>query len=86
VSGEVARNIFNKMRAMQMTETYQFILDEGAVKHTRSLILRLGREQIGEPSEKQKNKLDTIEDLERLDRIALKVLTAKSWDALLRVK
>jgi hypothetical protein len=83
---EVARVIFNKVKAMQITETYQFILDEGAVKHARQLILKMGREQIGEPTDKQKNKLSAIEDLERLDRIALKVLTAKSWDSLLRVK
>jgi hypothetical protein len=86
VSGDVARSIFSKVRAMQMTETYQFILDEGAVKHMRQFILKTGTEKLGEPSEKQKNKLSAIEDLERLDRIALKVLTAKSWDAVLRVQ
>jgi hypothetical protein len=46
----------------------------------------LGRKQIGEPSEKQIAKLKGIESLERLDRIAERVLTAKSWDALLRTQ
>jgi|SRR5579883_13045 len=78
--------IFNKVIAMQESGTYQLILEEGAIKHTRELILRLGRKQIGEPTEKQQNKLNTIDDLERLDRMAEKILTVKSWDVLLRVK
>jgi hypothetical protein len=74
VGGEVARNIFRKVKAMQITETYQFILDEGAIKFARQLILKMAREQLGEPTDKQKNKLSAIEDLERLDRIAVAVL------------
>lgn len=86
VNAGVAHAIFNSVRGMHMLEGYQFILNEGAVKHTRELILKQGRANIGEPTEKQKNKLNAIEDLDRLDRIALKVLTAKSWDALLRTQ
>ncbi|MBN9118667.1 MAG: hypothetical protein J0I06_05845 [Planctomycetes bacterium] len=86
VAPVVARAIFNKVIAMQESGTYQLILEEGAIKHTRELILRLGQKQLGEPTDKQKNRLSAIEDLERLDRIAIKVLTAKSWDALLRVQ
>jgi hypothetical protein len=86
VQPAIARGIFNKVIAMQESGTYQLILEEGAVKHTRQLILRLGRKQLGEPTDKQKNKLDTIEDLGRLDRIAEQILTAKNWDTLLRVK
>jgi hypothetical protein len=86
IDPKVAQVIFNKVIAMQESGTYQLILEEGAIKHTRELILRLGRKQLGDPTDKQKNKLQAIDDLERLDRIAEKVLTAKSWDALLRVQ
>jgi hypothetical protein len=65
---------------------YQFILREGAIDHGHDLILKLGRKQIGDPTEKQVAKLKSIEDLERLDRMVMKVYSAKSWDALLRVK
>ncbi len=82
----VGREIFNKVVAMKESPGYQFILEEGAIDHMRELILKLGRKQIGEPTDKQKNRLAAIEDLERLDRIADKLLTAKSWDALLRVR
>jgi hypothetical protein len=50
------------------------------------LILRLGRKQLGEPADKHVAKLQGIQDLDRLDRIAEKVLTAKNWDSLLRVQ
>lgn len=71
---------------MKESGTYQLILEEGAIDYARKRILRLGSAQIGEPTEKQKNKLANIEDLERLDRIMDKVHTAKTWDALLRVQ
>jgi hypothetical protein len=86
VAPAVARGIFNKVIAMQESGTYQLILQEGAVKHMRGWILKQGQAKFGEPNEKQKNKLGAIEDLERLDRIAEKVHSAKSWDALLRVQ
>ncbi|AMV23471.1 hypothetical protein VT84_03615 [Gemmata sp. SH-PL17] len=86
IAPEFARGIFNKVIAMQESGTYQLILEEGAVKHMRELILRQGSTKLGAPTEKQKNKLATIEDLDRLDRIVMKVLSAKDWDALLKVQ
>lgn len=85
-SHAVAREVFRKMLDLRELDGYKAILNEGAVEHTRELILKQGAQRLGEPTEKQKDKLDVIDDLERLDRIALKVLTATSWDALLRVK
>jgi hypothetical protein len=86
VEPAVAREVINHVLDMKDLPGYQFLLKEGAIEHTRELVLKLGREQIGEPTDKQAAKLKSIQDLERLDRIAVKVLTAKSWDALLRVK
>ena len=56
----------------------------GAMFHAHDLLLKLGRTQIGEPNKRQIARLRLIVDLERLDRIAIKLLTAKNWDALLR--
>lgn len=71
-----------------MTEPafHQSLRKLGAILHTQDLILKLGRAKLGEPTKRQTNRLLLTVDLERLDRIAVKVLTAKSWDALLRVK
>jgi hypothetical protein len=66
--------------------TYQLILEEGAVNYAREMLLELGEERPGKPSEKQRNQVATVEDLDRLKRISRKVLTAKSWDAFLRVR
>ena len=87
VDAKFARDIFNKVTTMLSTlPGYQLILDEGAVKFARQIILKQGRVQLGEPTDKQKNKRSAIEDVERLERIVLKVHSAKSWDSLLRVK
>jgi hypothetical protein len=82
----LVRKIFEKVFAMRESGTYQLILEEGAIEHTHALILKMGRKQIGEPSEKQVARLKAIQDLDRLDRIAVKVLSAKSWDGLLRTQ
>jgi hypothetical protein len=81
-----SRGIYNEVIAVEETETYRFILEEGAVKYAHHLILEQGRMKCGEPDQKQKDTLFAIEDLERLTRMALAVLTAKDWDALLRVQ
>jgi hypothetical protein len=85
VEPAVAREVINHVLNMKELPGYQLILEEGAVEHMRDFILKIGRTQIGEPTEKQVNKLKAIEDLDRLDRIGAKVSTAKSWDSLLRV-
>lgn len=81
----VAKRIFEKVLAMRESGTYQLILEEGAIAHTQELVLKLGRKRLGEPSDKQANKLKAIQDLDRLDRLVEKAPTAKSWDALLRM-
>lgn len=82
----VASAIFNRVIGMKDLPGYQFIMEEGAIDHTRQIILKQGHIRFGEPDEKQKNKLAAIEDLARLDRIAVEVLRAKDWDALLRTQ
>jgi hypothetical protein len=58
----------------------------GTIFHTQDLILKLGRKQFGEPTRPQVARLLRIVDLDRLDRIAEKAFTAKSWDGLLRTQ
>ncbi|MBY0458046.1 MAG: hypothetical protein K2V38_11960 [Gemmataceae bacterium] len=86
VSPDIARRIFTDMLSVQDFPGYQLILNEGATDFAREMILELGQAKLGVPTDKQRNKLATINDLERLKRIALKVLTATSWDGLLRTK
>jgi len=85
VEPTVAREVINHVLKMSELPGYKLILEEGAIGHMHELILKMGRKKIGEPTEKQITKLKAIQDLDRLDRIALKASTAKSWEALLRV-
>lgn len=86
VESRVAQSIFTRVLAMRESGTYLLILEEGAIEHLREVILKQGRVRFGEPTEKQAAKLKAIQDLERLDRIAVKLVTAKTWDGLLRVQ
>lgn len=86
VEPSVAREVINKVLNMKDFPAYQLILEEGAVEQMQRFILKLGQPRIGKPTEKQASKLKSIEDLDRLERMAVKVLTAKSWDGLLRVQ
>jgi hypothetical protein len=83
-NAQLARAVFSKMMAMRESGTYRLILEEGAIEHTHDLILRLDRERFGNASEKQVDKLRAIQDLARLDRLAIRLMTVKSWDSLLR--
>jgi predicted transposase YdaD len=85
IESNLAREVIDRVLNLKDTPGYQYILKEGAVDFAREMILEQGQALIGEPTEKQAAKLQAIQDLERLRRIARKVLTAKSWDSLLRV-
>lgn len=79
-----ARAIFNKVLNMRESATYQGILEEGAVEHSHKVLLKLGKEKFGTPTAEQANKLKAIGDLDRLDRMFVRLLKVNSWDALLR--
>jgi hypothetical protein len=79
VRRDVAARIFRGVRAMQESDTYLAILDEGQAKLARKYILIVGEERIGPPDEAVKTQLEAITDLERLDRMLRRALKASSW-------
>jgi hypothetical protein len=68
---------------MKESSGYQIILDEGRLDEAKKILLRLGRQSFGVPSEAIKASLEAISDLERLERMSDRVLTAASWSELL---
>ena len=80
----VIRAIFRGVLTMRDNVAYQMILEEGAVDRAHHMISLLATTKFGEPTERQSAKLSTIEDLDRLDRLAVRVLKVATWDALLR--
>jgi hypothetical protein len=81
---EQALAIFQGVRAMRESSTYQMILDEGRIEGAQRLLLGLGREKFGEPDAAMRRVLTQINDLDRLDRMNKQVLKASTWDELLQ--
>ena len=69
---------------MRESSTYQLILEEGAVAEAHEMLLKQGRVRFGTPTAEQANRLKGVEDLDRLRRLAVRLLKVTSWDALLR--
>ena len=63
---------------------FDIIREEGAICQARKILLRQGRTLFGKPSSEQKSQLEAIENLPRLNRLFMRTLKVKSWDALLR--
>ena len=79
----VARHLFRGVRAMQDSDTFLEILDEGQLKHARNTVLRLGRARLGPPDESTRAAVTAQEDLERLDRMIDRAGAVSSWQELL---
>ena len=74
-------------RVLEDSTTYQWIIKQGFAKgeaaEARKILLRQGRKRFGEPAESTRDELSAIADLERLERLADRVIDAVSWDDLL---
>jgi hypothetical protein len=83
VRRDAAARIFGGVRAMQESDTYLAILDEGQEKYAKHVVLLLGEKRLGAPDESAKARLEGITDLERLDRMVLQAASASSWAEIL---
>jgi len=83
VRRDAAARIFRGVRAMQESDTYLAILDEGQEKARREDILVVGEERLGTPDESVKNQLSNITDLDRLKRMHRRAVKAASWQEIL---
>jgi predicted transposase YdaD len=78
------RALFQGVRAMHESDTYQAILDEGRVEGLQRALLRQGRRKFGEPEEASRRALLGITDLDRLDRLSERLLEVATWQDLLQ--
>ncbi len=69
---------------MYESDTFLAILDEGALKHARKLVLRVGQKKFGPASDDVVTTVQGIENLDRLDRLAERILEVSSWQELLQ--
>ena len=68
---------------MQESVTYQAIVEEGQIKEARKIILRMGKKKYGRPPAAVTRALESTQDLDRLERLSDRLLTAASWTDLL---
>lgn len=94
-----AATIFQGVRAMRESSTYQLILDEGRAEGlakgrmegrvegraegARETLLRQGRVRFGPPDEPTRTALGAVADFERLERMSERIFVATDWRDLL---
>jgi hypothetical protein len=83
VRRDAAVRIFRGVRAMEESDTYLMILDQGQEKATREDILAVGEERFGPPEESVKAQVYNITDLDRLKRMVRRAVKAASWQEIL---
>ena len=78
-----ARQLFQGVRAMHDSDTYQAILDEGCVDELHRTLLRQGRKRFGEPDERIRQAICDVQDRDRLEQLSERLLDVACWDELL---
>lgn len=78
-----ALQLFQGVRAMRESVTYQAILDEGRVEAMHKTILRQGRKRFGSPDDATAATITAIEDLPRFEILSDRLLDVHSWRELL---
>ena len=93
---EQVRVLLQGVRRMRESVTYQEIVNEGRAEghivglvegraeEARRLTVRLGTQRFGAPNPSIIAALDSVTDVEMLEAVADRVLTAQNWDDLLR--
>ena len=84
LTDEQIEDAARRLPGMLDSVTFRVFEKMGAERQAKKTILRLGEARFGPPTDAQKQKLDVIEDLDRLNRLTDRLLKVKSWDALLR--
>jgi hypothetical protein len=80
---DAAARIFRGVRAMHESDTYLAILDEGQEKYARKAVMLIGQDRLGAPGDEIRARVESITDLDRLDRMVRRALRATSWEEIL---
>ena len=77
--------LFQGVHGMKESTTYQYILEEGglAIKSYGKILLRLGQKRFGAPPAAVRQVLESLSDLDRMERMADRVLEVSNWQELL---
>jgi hypothetical protein len=68
---------------MSELAAYDEAVEDGEIKRSHWVLLCQGQQRFGPPEPNMELELKSIRDLDRLGRLALAILTVKSWPELL---
>jgi hypothetical protein len=83
---EAFRRRLRTMNLLKESSFYQFLLKEqkqAQIKEARKLLIRLGRQRFGRLNKATRTAIESIDDLERLERMFERVYAVSSWAELL---
>lgn len=87
VKKESLASIYRGVGIMKESTAFDEVMEEGELRGELRgkirVLLRQGRKRFGNPDATTESALTAITDLDRLERLADAILTAKSWDELL---
>ncbi|HEY7312807.1 MAG TPA: hypothetical protein VH643_25815 [Gemmataceae bacterium] len=63
--------------------TYQAIVRKGRLAEARRFLILLGQEKLGPPPEAAMAAVYDLEDIDHLEKLGKRLLSADSWEALL---
>jgi hypothetical protein len=76
-------SIYEGVRVMHESTAYDEALEEGEIRHGHRVLLHLGRKLLGTPDPSIESTLNSVQDVEQLDRMTEAILSVKSWQQLL---
>ena len=68
---------------LEESSTYQGLLEKGAMRSHKQILLRLGRKRFGAPDATTETAIQSIQDMDRLDRLIDAFQAVGSWQELL---
>jgi hypothetical protein len=80
---QMVNQLLQGVMEMEESSTYQYILEKGALKEARQILLRLGTKKFGLPDAAIKAKLESLSDHKQLDDQVMRVMDVSSWEELL---
>jgi hypothetical protein len=85
VNQDIADALFRRISDMGLEEstTYQAVMQKGASREGRRMLLRMGRAKWGPASDSALAAIESISDLDRLEMLGERLLTVDGWDELL---
>jgi hypothetical protein len=82
LSADAAAELFQGVRVVEESTTYQWIMEKGAIRHGRKMLLAQGRVKFGEPDAATRARIEAIDNLDQMDRLIERLILVNSWQEL----